>query len=242
MRRALALLAAAAAAATPAPGRAHIVYARSTLAQLALEAELAVVAEFRSGPKLWTAADGSDREEYYEIRVVETLQGKADAERLEYFPHAEGFPGYAAGDRALVFLDSTAGHVEFAGAAGRFAWFSTQGPGQEWHVAGADAAPILAAARGWAALAKESPGTATAPAARRKLVAAALGSGVPRLESDALVELVRTGGALLAEPGAVAPFAALARSSLAPRRRCASRSFASSTAAAASRPSPCFSR
>ncbi|HVH06934.1 MAG TPA: HEAT repeat domain-containing protein [Myxococcota bacterium] len=210
MRSALALLVAAAAAAAPAPARAHIVYARSTLAQFAEQAELAVVAEFRSGPKLWAAADGSDREEYYEIRVVETLKGSAGAERIEFFPHAEGFPSYAAGERALVFLDRTEGHAEFAGAALRFAWFSTQGPGQEWRLAGAEAAPVLAAARGWAGVAK-SPG-AVAPAGRRELLAAVLGSGIPRLESDALVELVRTGGALLADADGVAPFAALASS------------------------------
>jgi hypothetical protein len=209
VRFALALLAAAAAA-LPAPARAHIVYVRETLAQFVEQSELAVVAEFRSGPKHWAAADGSDREEYYEIAVVETLKGEAPAKTLEYFPHAEGFARYALGDRALVFLDRTAGRPELASAAGRFAWFSAQGSGQEWTIAGAEAEPIVAAARGWAALAKVPAEDAAAK--RRRLLAGALGSGVARLESDALIELVRAGRGLFRDAASVAPFAALARS------------------------------
>jgi hypothetical protein len=211
VRSALALLAAAAVLAAPA-AHAHIVYARATLAQLVEESEVAVVAEFAGAAQLWTAADGSDREEYYAIRVVETLKGAPGAERIEFFPHAEGFPTWAAGERALVFLERTAGHAGFAGAGARFTWFSTQGPGQEWKLAGVEGGPVLAAARGWAALAKPGAAAAAATGTRRELLVAALGSGVPRLESDALVELVRAGGAVLADADGVAPFAALARS------------------------------
>jgi hypothetical protein len=208
--RTLALLVAAAAAVLAAPAGAHIVYARDTLAQFVEKSELVVVAEFRAGPTMWAAEDGSDREEYYAIRVVETLKGAAGAERLEYFPHAEGLVRYAPGERALVFLDRTASRPELATAGARFAWFSVQAPGQEWKLAGAEAAPILAAARSWAALVKAPP--ADDSARRAELLAAALGSGVARLESDALVELVRTGGGLLRDAASVAPFAALARS------------------------------
>ena len=210
MRFALALLVAAAGVA-PAPACAHIVYARETLAQFVAQSELAVIAKFESGPKHWAAADGSDREDYYEIAVVETLKGAPPGtKRLDFFPHAEGFPRYAAGDRAIVFLDRTGGRPEFAGTAARFGWFSVQGPGQEWVLAAAEATPILALARGYASLAKEPPDAALAK--RRALLAGALGSGVPRLESDALIELVRAGGGLVDDAAGVAPFAALARS------------------------------
>ncbi|RIK98390.1 MAG: hypothetical protein DCC71_21015 [Proteobacteria bacterium] len=169
--------------------RAHVLFDRATLREWTAGAGAVVVAELESGPAMWSAPDASDRQEYFRVRVVETLHGAVAPGPLEFFPHAEGFPQFRAGERALLFLERTADHVEFATLAPRFPWFSTQGAGHEWTLApGASGDAILEIARRLAAWRTTRPSDPRQ--ALRDLVVAQLASGVPRLRRDALSELV----------------------------------------------------
>ncbi len=116
--------------ATAAP--AHVVYQRRTLRQWAQQCDVIVLAEILSPLQVWSAADRSDHQEFFTIRVVDHVAGEAVPESFDIFPHAEGEPRYEVGDRALLFLDRTAARAEFAPLAERFAYFTTQGSGQEW--------------------------------------------------------------------------------------------------------------
>lgn len=192
-----------------APGRAHVVYERATLREWIGRSALVVVAELESDTLMWQAPDGSDRQEHFRARALETLRGAAPAGAFDFFPHAEGFPSFRAGERVLLFLEPTADRIEFAALAPRFAWFSVQGAGQEWKLDGPEGVRILEIARRWSALlARGSP---DAPRAVRELLLAELASAVPRLRADAVTELARMRelpGFLDAE--AVAAFAAFA--------------------------------
>jgi hypothetical protein len=169
---------------------AHVLFDRTTLRQWTAEADAAVVAEFESGVQTWSAPDGSDRQEFFRVRVVEVLHGAIGEGTLDYFPHAEGFPRHHAGDRALLFLERTDAHPEFAPLASRFAWFSTQGAGQEWKLErGPEGAAVKEIALRLTAYRRDRP--ADPRAALRDLLLAELASGVPRLRGDALAELVR---------------------------------------------------
>jgi len=174
--------------------RAHVLFERATLRQWLLGADLAAVVEFETDASLWQAPDGSDRQDWFRVRVIETLRGSAPGPTLDFSPHAEGFPAFRAGDRALLFLSRSAQRPEFSAIAARFPWVSFQGAGQEWRLAGADGEAILAIARRWAALATARTGVTTE---LRAVLLAELASGVARLRGDALAELV----ALRAVPG-----------------------------------------
>jgi hypothetical protein len=171
------------------PARAHVVVDGSTLRQWLATADLAVVAEFEGDVQMWEAPDGSDRQEWFRVRVLETLRGEAREETLDFFPHAEGFPRFRAGDRALLFLERTSGSPEWVSLAPRFPWFSGQGAGQEWILAPGEAGEaILAIARRWARPARER---ATDPRRwLRALLVDELGSGLASLRADALRELI----------------------------------------------------
>jgi hypothetical protein len=176
-----------------APAGAHVILERGTLRQWTVDSAAAVVAEFVSDASMWRAGDGSDRQEYFRVRVVATLHGPLEPGPLEFFPHAEGFPDFRAGERALVFLERTGERPEFARLAGRFPWFSTQGAGQEWKLEpGIAGESVLEIARRLASYRAAPP-----PDPRRALrdvVLAELASGVPRLRRDAIAELVRARG------------------------------------------------
>lgn len=189
-RRALALAAALAAAfAGAGAARAHVLFDRTSLREWTAQSGAVVVAEFESDAAMWSAPDGSDRQEYFRVRVVEVLHGSVARGPLEFFPHAEGFPAFRAGDRALLFLERTASHLEFASLAPRFAWFSTQGAGHEWMLeSGAHGEAVLEIARRIAAARSAAPPDPRQ--ALRDLVVAQLASGVPRLRRDAIAELV----------------------------------------------------
>lgn len=169
---------------------AHVLFDRTTLRQWTAEADATVVAEFTSDAQMWHADDDSDRQEFFRVRVVEVLHGAIEPGTLEWFPHAEGFPRFRSGDRALLFLERTAEHPEFAPLAARFAWFSTQGAGQEWKLArGPEGAMVMEIAQRLASHRRERP--VDPRSALRDLVLAELASGVPRLRGDAIAELVR---------------------------------------------------
>jgi hypothetical protein len=191
---------------------AHVVYDRATLRQYAQHSAVSLVAEFVSGPLLWVAPDASDRQEYFRVRSVEVLRGDAPPELFEFFPHAEGFPSFRAGDRAIVFLERTAERPEFAPLAGRFPWFSVQEEGEEWKLSGDEGEAALALARGYADLADAEP--AEGLRRLRALVARGLGSPFAPLRADARSELIALRGArgFFGSDGDVAPFAALVSS------------------------------
>jgi hypothetical protein len=209
-RRPAARAAAAAVALALAAGAdAHVVYERTSLREWVTRSELVVLAAFESDAQTWTAPGDADRQEFFRVRAVETLRGVAPGGPFDFFPHAEGFPGFRAGQRALLFLERTAGRPEFAGLAERFPWFSVQGAGQEWIVEGDAGARTLAAARRWQSL-RDDAGTDLA--AVRAALVDQLGSGVPRLRADAVAEAMRMHplpGFLDADGvAALAPFAA----------------------------------
>jgi hypothetical protein len=170
------------------PARAHVLFERPTLRQWLAAADLALVVEFEGDVRIWEAPDGRDRQEFFRVRVVEALRGAAPGPSLEFFPHAEGFPRFRAGDRALLFLERTRDRIEFTSLAARFPWLSGQGAGQEWILAGDDGAAIREVARRFVALRRD--GAPDPKAALREMLLAELGSGVARLRADALTELM----------------------------------------------------
>lgn len=169
---------------------AHVLFDRATLRQWTADSAAVVVAEFESDVAIWSAEDGSDRQEFFRVRVVEPLYGAATPGPLEFFPHAEGFPAFRKGDRVLLFLERTSEQREFSSLAPRFRWFSTQGAGQEWKLeAGPGGDAVLEIARRLAGQRATPP--ADPRQALRDLTLAELASGVPRLRSDAIAELIR---------------------------------------------------
>ena len=189
--------------------QAHVLYGRTTLRQWIAQSPVVAVVEFESDVQMWRAEDASDRQEYFRVHALETLRGAAPPGSFEFFPHAEGFPGFHAGDRALLFLEPTSKRIEFTTLAARFPWFSAQGAGSEWILAGAGGERILDVARRWSRLRDTS--VADPAGAVRAILLAALGSGVARLQDDAIAELVavRTLPGVLDADGAAA-FAAFA--------------------------------
>jgi hypothetical protein len=192
------------------------VYDRATLRQYVQHSASAFVAEFVSGPLVWVAPDASDRQEYLRARSVEVLRGAPPPELVEFFPHAEGFPSFQAGDRALVFLERTETRPEFGPLAGRFPWFSVQESGEEWKLAGAEGEATLALARGYADLA-DAADAVLLPNLRALLVSA-LGSPFPALRADARAELISLRGTagFFGSRDDAAPFAALVTSAAVP--------------------------
>jgi len=191
----------------PSVAGAHVVMSRGSLRQYLQHSALALRVEFLSGPEIWQAPGGADRQEHFRVRILERLAGDGpERGELEFFPHAEGFPGFAAGDRALLFLERTADQPEFAGHATRFPWFSVQGAGEEWRIAGpGDPTPSLA--RAWLVWLDDGGRDADGLA---ELLARGLGSPAEALQRDAFLELVRARerAGLLDRPAAVARFAA----------------------------------
>jgi hypothetical protein len=176
-------------AAATQPAIAHVMLGRPTLRHWVVQSDLALLVEFESDSQMWQAENGSDRQEFFRVRVLETLRGVAPGAVVEFFPHAEGFPGFRAGDRALLFLERTIDEIELAPLAPRFAWHSRQGAGQEWRLAGPEGEATLAAARRWVALREGGAGDPR-PGLRAALLGQ-LASGVVRLRLDALAELAR---------------------------------------------------
>lgn len=168
--------------------RAHVLFERATLREWLLGADLAIVARIESGPDVWQAPDGSDRQEWFRVRVLETLRGTAPGATLDFTPHAEGFPDFRPGDRVLLFLARSERHPELATIAHRFPWVSFQGAGQEWRLVGADGEAIVGLAKRWAALTRAREGVEDE---LRAVLLAELASGVARLRSDAIAELVK---------------------------------------------------
>lgn len=186
---------------------AHVVLDRSTLRQYIQHSHAAVQVEFLTGLSMWTAPGGSDRQDYFRVRIIEQLAGPELPEVIEFFPHAEGVPRFRRGDRALVFLEATAERPEFALVADRFPYYTVQGPGEEWILSQGEAPAILSAVRAHTGVKNEK--TQGAEALRTALLAQ-LDSGILRLQDDALSELVRARGAKGFFPTAreVAPFIA----------------------------------
>lgn len=169
---------------------AHVLFDRATLRQWSADSAAIVVAEFESDVEMWSAEDGSDRQEFFRVRVVESLFGATPLGPLEFFPHAEGFPSFHKGDRALLFLERTSDRLEFTSLAPRFRWFGAQGAGQEWKLApGASGDAVLEIARRLSGQRSSRPSDPRR--ALRDLILAELASGVPRLRSDAIAELIR---------------------------------------------------
>ncbi len=172
-----------------APAAAHIVFDRRTLPQWIARSRLVLVAEVRTPLLIWSAADGSDHQEYFSVRVIEALAGDSPAPQLDVFAHAEGEPRLRVGQSMLLFLERTAEHAEFAHLASRFPYFTTQGAGQEWSFASGDrTVPELA--RAWREVLRRG-GSYTD---RLALIVRQLETADPRLRADALRQLVHLRG------------------------------------------------
>jgi len=189
--------------------RAHVVYDRESLRQYLQYSAASALVELESGPLVWEAADGSDRQEYFRARLVTPLSGDPHGPVIEFFAHAEGLPRFTAGDRALLFLERTSDRLEFLRLAARFPFYSVQGAGSEWRVAKGEEGAVLALARGYRELAG-LPEPSAVPRLRQLLLSG-LRSPVPALRDDAVVELTRAANApgFLAAPEDVRPFGAL---------------------------------
>lgn len=195
---------------------AHVVYERTSLRQWAQQAVLIIVAEITEPLHVWSAADGSDHQEVFTLRVIEVIAGTPPAESFRVFPHAEGAPLYEAGDRALLFLDRSGSRAEFASLAADFPYFTAQGAGQEWKLDVADPSPIEIA-RAWRGLAADPD-----YASRRDLLLHQLASGYAQLRAEAIADLMRlrVDQEFRADPVAAARLAEMAAQ---PRRSLAER-------------------
>jgi hypothetical protein len=192
------------------------VYDRRTLRQWAQGSDVIVVAQFRSGMQVWRAADGSDAQEFFTVRVLETVHGsliadprhstRVPTDDVDFFPHAEGEPRWRPGDVAVLFFDRTAERAEFASLADRFPYFSAQGAGHEWTLTPATRDEIIDIVRGWVTLP-----TPAAAASVRTLLLRELRSSHESLQADGLAELVyaRPQRSLFPDGAAVEPFTQL---------------------------------
>lgn len=193
--------------------RAHVVVQQPGLRQLLQSSATTAIVEVASPIRMWSAPDGSDRQEYFTLRTVETIAGEAPPARFDVFPHAEGLPGWQPGDTVLIFLESTASRPELSRLAARFPYFTIQPPGQEWKLAGADGEAIRSAVVGYRDLGAKT--AAAAAPALRGLLLRSLRSGSAPLRDDAMSELVRARDAhalfmaLFPDASDVAPFSAL---------------------------------
>lgn len=190
--------------------RAHVLFDRVTLRQWIADARAIARVEVEGDVELWSAADGSDRQDFFRVRVIEPLAGGVEAGALEFFPHAEGLPLFRRGDRALLFLERTADRPEFATLADRFAWYSAQAPGQEWRLPPGDEGDAIVEVARRLAAQRATPVHDPRRALREHLVTE-LSSPSPQLRRDAIVEIMRSdiaAGALDdATVAALAPFA-----------------------------------
>jgi hypothetical protein len=189
----------------PALAPAHVVYQRKTLREWAQQADVIVAAEILSPLRVWSAPDGSDHQEYFSIRVVESVAGEVAAETFDVFPHAEGEPRYEPGDRALLFLDRTAARAEFARLADRFPYFTAQGAGHEWKLD--DDGEVVAIARAWREM-----GPIAGYAARRDLLLRQLQSKTRQLRAEAIADLAQLRDRLVGDTAVVADLVASIRS------------------------------
>lgn len=192
--------------ALPSAAAAHVVYAPTTLRDWVRTASLIAVVEIVRPLSVWRAADGSDLQEYISVRVVDVVEGEAPGDSFDFIPHSEGEPRYRGGERALLFLESTGSRAELSKLSARFPYYSRQGAGTEWKLAGNDD-PAVEMARAWSALPEDAPvGTV------RSLLLRQLVSGDAALRGDAILALVRFRLQTGAWPDAesVAPFARLA--------------------------------
>ena len=170
----------------------HVVVRRRSLRQWSQQSALVAVADVLTPIQIWSAADGSDHQEYFTIRVFETvagawLVGKRGAE-VDVFAHAEGQPRIRVGDRMMVFLDRSADHPEFAQLAKHFPYFTSQGAGDEWKVDGDD--PVLPGiVREWRELRNGETYVAL-----RTLVLRELAVKNARIRGDGIGELLRLRG------------------------------------------------
>lgn len=199
----------------PPPAGAHVVLSRATLRQSLQHSALSVRARFLGDPRIERVA-GGDRQEVQRLRIEEVLarRGASGAgtglpdvgAELDVFFHAEGMPSFPDGASALVFLERTSERPEFAALAPSFPWYSVQGPGDEWILAGDDGARILDQARAWRAWV-DDPGADFG--GLRSILLAGLDSGVERLQADSMAELLRISGrpGFLDAPGASEAFA-----------------------------------
>ncbi|MCC6641450.1 MAG: HEAT repeat domain-containing protein [Deltaproteobacteria bacterium] len=181
-----------------ATAHAHVVIQQPGLRQLMQAGTTTAIVEITSPLRLWSAPDGSDRQEYFTVRTVETVVGEAPPARFDVFPHGEGLPAWQPGDVALLFLEATASRPEMAGLATRFPYYTIQQAGQEWKLTGADGDAIRGAVLAYRALAAK-PAAEGAPGLR-ELLLRSLRSGAQSLREDAIAELVRAKDA----PGAFA--------------------------------------
>jgi len=167
---------------------AHVVVSHASLRQWIQHSAAALRVEIVAGPEIWTASSG-DRQEFFRARVLERLAGAdVGAREIDFFPHAEGFPGFEPGRQHLLFLERTAGRPEFAGLAARFPWLSAQGAGETWPLDGGEADPVAARARAWAAWL--AAGGADVDGLAR-LIERGLAARDGALQADALSELIR---------------------------------------------------
>jgi len=184
----------------------HVVFSRGSLRQFLQHSVVSLRVTFVSDVLTWEGPDG-DRQEYFRVRVLERLAGRGpSAGELDFFPHAEGFPAYGRGDRALLFLERTDQRPEFAGLARRLPWFSVQGAGEEWILEPGSSEDVLAWAR---ELAAWLAGGGRELAGLRALVVRGLRADAAAVRADAMRELVRSGSLaeLLDDPEAVAEVA-----------------------------------
>ncbi len=190
-----------------APALAHVVFQRQSLRQWAQQADVIVVADILSGLAVWSAPDGSEHQEYFKARVVQSLTETQLPETLDVFPHAEGEPRFKTGDRALLFLDRTGSRAEFAHMAHRFPYFTTQGAGDEWIVDAGDA-DITAIAVRWRTL-----GRNRTYKAQRDLLLLQLDSSIRRLHVEAISDFLKLKHQLQRDREAIERLTAMSRSS-----------------------------
>ncbi len=190
--RAGALLAAAVLAAGAAG--AHIVYGRTSLAQLVAGADVVARARITAAEATAAAPDGTVRP-VVEAELLEVIKGGAPLGPLRFAQHGHGVAPFREGEETLLFLvrAASAGELAAFARASHLPYVSLQEHDDGWTLAGAAAEGRLEAVRGYAALGGVDDAAARA-AAHPALVARQLASPDSRLASSALTDLVGAPG------------------------------------------------
>jgi HEAT repeat protein len=213
LRRAAALLAAAALAAVPAS--AHVVYGRTSLAQLVAGADVVARARIDDAAAAAAAPDGT-RRPAVAATLLEVIKGSAPLESVRFAQHGHGVAPFQNGEEALVFLlrAERAGELAPFAAASGLPYVSLQEHDDRWTLREASGKARLDAARGYARLAGIGDANSRV-AEHRALVALQLASGDARLAASALTDLIGAPAGFLTRDD-LAPFEAVVASPSAP--------------------------
>lgn len=181
--------------------RAHIVMGSKSLHLRVAESDLVVRARIVDPKAIFVSQDGRKKRGLVEVRILETLKGKTDAETIRFAQDGHDVVLYRVGQETLVFLTPISRSRELRALAvpGGPSHVSSQERGEAFLFEAPHSEVLLAAVRAYAE--SESAGTRSERIALiRQATLALLNSGDSRLGATALASLVLSPNAALLVP------------------------------------------